>query len=106
MKLIDNECYLVVNARISFYVSFEMLVFQTKAQVVPNQGVWDMRGKQLYQGIQIRMWAIACFAAQRTVGEEALRYWQIVSDITYCCFIQSRGVNSRNKIIKVILFLA
>jgi len=47
---------------------------QTKAQVVPNQGVWDMRGKQLYQGIQIRVWAIACFAPQRTVGEEALRY--------------------------------
>ena len=33
-----------------------------------------MRGKQLYQGIQIRVWAIACFAPQRTVGEEALRY--------------------------------
>lgn len=46
---------------------------RTKVQVVPNQGVWDMRGKQLYQGIQIRVWAIACFAPQRTVGEEALR---------------------------------
>jgi eukaryotic translation initiation factor 2C len=55
---------------------------QTKAQVVPNQGVWDMRGKQLYQGIQIRMWAIACFAAQRTVGEEALRYTHFL-----CSFI-------------------
>jgi len=49
------------------------VIVQTKAQVVPNQGVWDMRGKQLYQGIQIRMWAIACFAAQRSVGEESLR---------------------------------
>lgn len=46
---------------------------RTRAQVVPQQGVWDMRGKQLYQGIQIRIWAIACFAPQRTVGEEALR---------------------------------
>ncbi|ESO02016.1 hypothetical protein HELRODRAFT_65165 [Helobdella robusta] len=46
---------------------------RTRAQVVPNQGVWDMRGKQLYQGIQIRVWAIACFAQQRTVGEESLR---------------------------------
>ena len=46
---------------------------QTRAQVLPNAGVWDMRGKQLYQGIQIRVWAIACFAPQRTVGEEALR---------------------------------
>jgi len=33
-----------------------------------------MRGKQLYQGIQIRVWAIACFAPQRSVNEEALRY--------------------------------
>jgi len=41
--------------------------------VIPNQGVWDMRGKQLYQGIQIRVWAIACFAPQRSVNEESLR---------------------------------
>jgi len=47
---------------------------QTKAQVIPNQGVWDMRGKQLYQGIQIRVWAIACFAPQRSVNEESLRF--------------------------------
>jgi eukaryotic translation initiation factor 2C len=46
---------------------------RTKAQVIPNQGVWDMRGKQLYQGIQIRIWAIACFAPQRSVNEESLR---------------------------------
>ena len=53
--------------------AFISVILQTKAQVIPNQGVWDMRGKQLYQGIQIRMWAIACFAAQRSVGEESLR---------------------------------
>ena len=47
---------------------------QTKAQAVPNQGVWDMRGKQFYQGIEIRVWAIACFAPQRTVREDALRW--------------------------------
>ena len=64
---------------------------QTKAQVVPNQGVWDMRGKQLYQGIQIRVWAIACFAPQRTVGEESLRYVTMVTDVralvcaSLCC---------------------
>jgi len=33
-----------------------------------------MRGKQLYQGIQIRVWAIACFAPQRSVNEESLRF--------------------------------
>ncbi|XP_021356158.1 protein argonaute-2-like isoform X11 [Mizuhopecten yessoensis] len=46
---------------------------QTKAQAVPNQGVWDMRGKQFFSGIEIRVWAIACFAPQRTVREDALR---------------------------------
>ncbi|XP_041360926.1 protein argonaute-2-like isoform X5 [Gigantopelta aegis] len=46
---------------------------KTKAQAVPNQGVWDMRGKQFYQGIEIKVWAIACFAPQRTVREDALR---------------------------------
>jgi len=50
------------------------VLLQTKAQVIPNQGVWDMRGKQLYQGIQIRVWAIACFAPQRSVNEESLRF--------------------------------
>lgn len=39
----------------------------------PNQGVWDMRGKQFYTGVEIRVWAIACFAPQRTVREDALR---------------------------------
>ena len=42
-------------------------------QALPNQGVWDMRGKQFFTGIEIREWAIACFAPQRTVREDALR---------------------------------
>lgn len=37
------------------------------------QGVWDMRGKQFFTGVEIREWAIACFAPQRTVREDALR---------------------------------
>jgi len=48
--------------------------YQTKQQAVPNQGVWDMRGKQFYCGTEIRVWAIACFAPQRTVREDSLRY--------------------------------
>ena len=32
-----------------------------------------MRGKQFFTGIEIREWAIACFAPQRTVREDALR---------------------------------
>ena len=59
---------------------------QTKAQVIPNQGVWDMRGKQLYQGIQIRVWAIACFAPQRSVNEESLRWVCLFIRNIYNCF--------------------
>lgn len=40
---------------------------------MPNQGVWDMRGKQFFTGVEIRVWAIACFAPQRNVREDALR---------------------------------
>ena len=32
-----------------------------------------MRGKQFFTGVEIREWAIACFAPQRTVREDALR---------------------------------
>uniref|UniRef100_A0AAR5NZG1 Protein argonaute-1 n=1 Tax=Dendroctonus ponderosae TaxID=77166 RepID=A0AAR5NZG1_DENPD len=46
---------------------------QSKQQACPNQGVWDMRGKQFFTGVEIRVWAIACFAPQRTVREDALR---------------------------------
>jgi eukaryotic translation initiation factor 2C len=46
---------------------------RTKQQALPNQGVWDMRGKQFYTGVEIREWAIACFAPSRTVREDALR---------------------------------
>ncbi|CAG0893618.1 unnamed protein product [Darwinula stevensoni] len=46
---------------------------KTRQQALPNGGVWDMRGKQFYTGIEIRVWAIACFASQRMVREDALR---------------------------------
>lgn len=46
---------------------------RTKQQAMPNAGVWDMRGKQFFTGVEIREWAIACFAPQRTVREDALR---------------------------------
>lgn len=46
---------------------------RTKQQAIPNQGVWDMRGKQFHTGVEIRIWAIACFAPQRTCREDGLR---------------------------------
>ncbi|KAF4523696.1 Argonaute-1 [Ephemera danica] len=48
-------------------------VSSLSGQALPNQGVWDMRGKQFFTGVEIRVWAIACFAPQRTVREDALR---------------------------------
>jgi eukaryotic translation initiation factor 2C len=48
-------------------------LLQTKVIVTPNQGVWDMRGKQFHTGIEIRTWAIACFAPQRNCNEASLR---------------------------------
>uniref|UniRef100_A0A1B0CSD2 Protein argonaute-1 n=1 Tax=Lutzomyia longipalpis TaxID=7200 RepID=A0A1B0CSD2_LUTLO len=50
------------------------LPLESKANMtLPNQGVWDMRGKQFFLGIEIIVWAITCFAPQRTVHEESLR---------------------------------
>ncbi|CAG2161723.1 unnamed protein product [Oppiella nova] len=46
---------------------------RTKQQAIPNQGVWDMRGKQFHTGVEIRTWSIACFAPQRTCREDSLR---------------------------------
>merc|ERR1711971_675153 len=46
---------------------------RTRQKALPNGGVWDMRGKQFFTGVEIREWAIACFAPQRTVREDALR---------------------------------
>lgn len=47
--------------------------YHARQQAIPIGGVWDMRGKQFFTGIEIRVWAIACFAPQRTVREDALR---------------------------------
>ncbi|CAL8249711.1 unnamed protein product [Boreogadus saida] len=47
---------------------------RNRAIATPNQGVWDMRGKQFYNGIEIKVWAIACFAPQKQCREEVLKY--------------------------------
>jgi eukaryotic translation initiation factor 2C len=41
----------------------------------PNMGVWDMRGKQFHTGIEIRVWAIACFAQSRQCTDQQLRHF-------------------------------
>lgn len=55
------------------FLKLKYFSLKTKQQAMPNQGVWDMRGKQFFTGVEIRVWAIACFAPQRTVREDALR---------------------------------
>uniref|UniRef100_A0A1I7RK51 Protein argonaute-1 n=1 Tax=Bursaphelenchus xylophilus TaxID=6326 RepID=A0A1I7RK51_BURXY len=46
---------------------------RNKMTALPNQGVWDMRGKQFHTGIEVKIWAIACFAQQQHVKENDLR---------------------------------
>ncbi|OBS80899.1 hypothetical protein A6R68_20907, partial [Neotoma lepida] len=45
---------------------------RNKTVATPNQGVWDMRGKQFYAGIEIKVWAVACFAPQKQCREDLL----------------------------------
>ncbi|CAJ0967174.1 unnamed protein product [Ranitomeya imitator] len=46
---------------------------KNKAIATPVQGVWDMRNKQFHTGIEIKVWAIACFAPQRQCTELHLK---------------------------------
>ena len=46
---------------------------QTKQQTLPSHGVWDMRGKQFFIGVKITNWAIACFASQFSVRDDAIK---------------------------------
>ena len=43
------------------------------SKATPNQGVWDMRGKQFHTGIEINVLAIACFAHQKHCPDQNLR---------------------------------
>jgi eukaryotic translation initiation factor 2C len=46
---------------------------RNKMTALPNQGVWDMRGKQFHTGVDVKVWAICCFAQQQHVKENDLR---------------------------------
>lgn len=62
----------------SFLFSFVSFLFcfflKNKTVATPNQGVWDMRGKQFYAGIEIKVWAVACFAPQKQCREDLLKW--------------------------------
>ncbi|KAJ8779892.1 hypothetical protein J1605_012182 [Eschrichtius robustus] len=49
------------------------VIVKNRTVATPSHGVWDMRGKQFHTGVEIKMWAIACFATQRQCREEILK---------------------------------
>ncbi|EGT49576.1 hypothetical protein CAEBREN_20222 [Caenorhabditis brenneri] len=46
---------------------------RTHSTALPNQGIWDLRGKQFHTGVEVHQWAIVCFADQQHVKENDLR---------------------------------
>ncbi|CEF69226.1 Protein argonaute-4 [Strongyloides ratti] len=46
---------------------------RNRTTALPNQGVWDMRNKHFHTGIEVKVWAIACFAQSVHVKESDLR---------------------------------
>lgn len=49
------------------------MLFQNRTVATPSHGVWDMRGKQFHTGVEVKVWAIACFSTQRQCREEVLK---------------------------------
>uniref|UniRef100_A0A8C2RM98 Eukaryotic translation initiation factor 2C 4 n=1 Tax=Capra hircus TaxID=9925 RepID=A0A8C2RM98_CAPHI len=65
-KLTDNQTSTMIKATArSAPDRQEEISRLNKTVATPNQGVWDMRGKQFYAGIEIKVWAVACFAPQK-----------------------------------------
>nr|AAN75581.1 argonaute 4 protein [Mus musculus] len=58
---------------------------RNKTVATPSQGVWDMRGKQFYAGIEIKVWAVACFAPQKQLVQLPICFWQLREDL--CLFM-------------------
>uniref|UniRef100_A0A672V893 Argonaute RISC component 1 n=1 Tax=Strigops habroptila TaxID=2489341 RepID=A0A672V893_STRHB len=80
-KLTDNQTSTMIKATArSAPDRQEEISRLNRAIATPNQGVWDMRGKQFYNGIEIKVWAIACFAPQKQCREEVLSGVKRVGD--------------------------
>uniref|UniRef100_A0A4W5LKD9 Argonaute RISC catalytic component 2 n=1 Tax=Hucho hucho TaxID=62062 RepID=A0A4W5LKD9_9TELE len=74
-KLTDNQTSTMIRATArSAPDRQEEISKLNKAIATPIQGVWDMRNKQFHTGIEIKVWAIACFAPQRQCTELLLNY--------------------------------
>uniref|UniRef100_A0A8C5CN39 Argonaute RISC catalytic component 2 n=1 Tax=Gadus morhua TaxID=8049 RepID=A0A8C5CN39_GADMO len=67
-KLTDNQTSTMIRATARSAPDRQDEISKlNKAIATPIQGVWDMRNKQFHTGIEIKVWAIACFAPQRHV---------------------------------------
>uniref|UniRef100_A0A665VW08 Argonaute RISC catalytic component 2 n=1 Tax=Echeneis naucrates TaxID=173247 RepID=A0A665VW08_ECHNA len=65
-KLTDNQTSTMIRATARSAPDRQDEISKlNKAIATPIQGVWDMRNKQFHTGIEIKVWAIACFAPQR-----------------------------------------
>uniref|UniRef100_A0A671KNT3 Protein argonaute-3-like n=1 Tax=Sinocyclocheilus anshuiensis TaxID=1608454 RepID=A0A671KNT3_9TELE len=72
MSVSDVCCCVCALTRPVQQINLE-LSLQNRTVATPSHGVWDMRGKQFHTGVEIKMWAIACFATQRQCREEILK---------------------------------
>lgn len=76
---LKRECVWIVWLRVFAHTIMSTcgetaMLFQNRTVATPSHGVWDMRGKQFHTGVEIKMWAIACFATQRQCREEILKW--------------------------------
>uniref|UniRef100_A0A2K5RWS5 Argonaute RISC catalytic component 3 n=1 Tax=Cebus imitator TaxID=2715852 RepID=A0A2K5RWS5_CEBIM len=72
-KLTDNQTSTMIKATARSAPDRQEEISRLNRTVAtPSHGVWDMRGKQFHTGVEIKMWAIACFATQRQCREEIL----------------------------------
>uniref|UniRef100_A0A3P9NUX8 Protein argonaute-3-like n=1 Tax=Poecilia reticulata TaxID=8081 RepID=A0A3P9NUX8_POERE len=73
-KLTDNQTSTMIKATARSAPDRQEEISRLNRTVAtPSHGVWDMRGKQFHTGVEIKMWAIACFATQRQCREEILK---------------------------------
>uniref|UniRef100_A0A673BSL2 Uncharacterized protein n=1 Tax=Sphaeramia orbicularis TaxID=375764 RepID=A0A673BSL2_9TELE len=72
-KLTDNQTSTMIKATARSAPDRQEEISRLNRTVAtPSHGVWDMRGKQFHTGVEIKMWAIACFATQRQLGDTLL----------------------------------
>uniref|UniRef100_A0A4W5L6U7 Argonaute RISC catalytic component 3b n=1 Tax=Hucho hucho TaxID=62062 RepID=A0A4W5L6U7_9TELE len=83
-KLTDNQTSTMIKATARSAPDRQEEISRLNRTVAtPSHGVWDMRGKQFHTGVEIKMWAIACFATQRQCREEILNLEVCFGSLSY-----------------------